>query len=68
MIWAAFGTGIIVGVFSGMLLLGLIKELAISRRKSHSGGSLPAEPSEHAAPESRISGQSSGRTVTYSGE
>ncbi len=45
MIWVAFGTGIILGVFSGMLLQGLIREFAISRGKSRSARPMPTEPS-----------------------
>jgi len=65
MIWVAFGTGIILGVFSGMLLLGLVKELAVSRRKPHSGKPIPVELSViPAAQESQIAPQPAGRSIT----
>lgn len=31
--WIAFGLGVVVGLFSGMFLLGLIRELALSGAK-----------------------------------
>jgi hypothetical protein len=37
MIWVAFGTGFILGVFTGIMVLDLPRELAV-RWKSHSNG------------------------------
>lgn len=71
MIWVAFATGIILGLFAGMLLLGLARESAISRRQPDIERPPSAGPPVlYAAPESRIGPRNlqTGRLLTYANQ